>query len=459
MKKLVSSLCICAITLTSPVIATTVFADDYDQLIQQKNNEVAELRQQHQSVQAQIDQLTNDVSGINEQAADLILQQNQLGNEIADLEKEVKDLETRIEKRQSAIQNQARETQVNGKSDHFISVLLDSESFGDFVQRLHGMTTIVNANNQMIRQQQKDQAAVETKKNEAETKMTELQQMQGQLEAQKGELESKQADLNVLQTTLALQQANKESEKAALIAQKEAFEAEQSRIREEAKRVAARQQAAAEVQLMAPTTESSERTEHSSFASGSSETESSAQGESADLQGDSQEIPTTNDTSPVPTPDSSLDSSLTAASTEGNRNPDPQPAPSSKPTPPAPTPTSGNAGAAIVAEAYKHLTKPYVWGAKGPDSFDCSGFTRYVYLQVTGKDIGGWTVPQETAGTVISVRQAQPGDLLFWGAAGSTHHVAISLGGNQYIHAPRPGQSVSVGNTAYYTPSFAVRVN
>ena len=54
-------------------------------------------------------------------------------------------------------------------------------------------------------------------------------------------------------------------------------------------------------------------------------------------------------------------------------------------------------------------------------------FTRYVYLQVTGKDIGGWTVPQETAGTMISVSQAQAGDLLFWGAAGSTHHVAISL--------------------------------
>lgn len=44
-KKLASSLCICAIALTSPVIPTAVFADDYDQLIQQKNNEAAELKQ------------------------------------------------------------------------------------------------------------------------------------------------------------------------------------------------------------------------------------------------------------------------------------------------------------------------------------------------------------------------------------------------------------------------------
>jgi peptidoglycan hydrolase CwlO-like protein len=451
-KKLVTSVCICAITLISPVIPTTVFADEYDQLIQQKNNEVAELHQQYQSVQAQIVQLTNEVSGINEQAAELVLQQKTLVDEIADLEQEVTDLEARIEKRQVAIQNQARDTQVNGKSDHLISVLLDSESFGDFVQRLHGMTTIVSANNQMIQQQQADQAAVETKKNEAATKMAELQQMQGQLEAQKGELESKQADLNVMQTNLALQQATKETEKETLIAQKEAHEAEQARIREESERIAARQQAAAENQLVPTTTESSENSSISEV--GSSETEHSAQGESTDVQGDIQETPTSSETSSVPAPDSS---SPTASAS--NSNPDPQPAPVSKPTPPTPSAPSGNVGATIVAEAYKHLNKPYVWGAKGPDSFDCSGFTRYVYLQVTGKDIGGWTVAQETAGTVISVSQAQPGDLLFWGAAGSTNHVAISLGGNQYIHAPRPGQTVSVGNTAYYTPNFAVRVN
>lgn len=126
------------------------------------------------------------------------------------------------------------------------------------------------------------------------------------------------------------------------------------------------------------------------------------------------------------------------------------------PSTPAPAP-SGN-GSAIVAEAYKHIGKPYVWGAKGPNTFDCSGFTRYVYLQVTGRDIGGWTVPQEGAGTVIPVSQAQPGDLYFWGSRGSSYHVAIALGGGSYIHAPQPGESVKVGSVAYFAPSFAVRM-
>ncbi len=120
---------------------------------------------------------------------------------------------------------------------------------------------------------------------------------------------------------------------------------------------------------------------------------------------------------------------------------------------------ASSTGSAVVAEAMKHLGAPYVWGAKGPDSFDCSGFTHYVYQVATGKEIGGWTVPQESAGTQISVDQAQAGDLLFWGAPGATYHVAISLGNGQFIQAPAPGQSVSISSVADFAPSFAVRVN
>ncbi|MBL4998545.1 hypothetical protein CU014_2385 [Enterococcus xinjiangensis] len=123
---------------------------------------------------------------------------------------------------------------------------------------------------------------------------------------------------------------------------------------------------------------------------------------------------------------------------------------------PTPTPSGSVNGAAIVAEAYKYIGTPYVWGGKDPSGFDCSGFTHYVYLQVTGRDIGGWTVPQESAGTKISVSQAKAGDLLFWGSPGGTYHVAIALGGGQYIHAPQPGESVKVGSVQWFAPDFAV---
>ena len=115
---------------------------------------------------------------------------------------------------------------------------------------------------------------------------------------------------------------------------------------------------------------------------------------------------------------------------------------------------------AIVQEAYRHLGKPYVWGAKGPNAFDCSGLAYVVYANATGHNIGGWTGDQQYAGTQIPVSEAQPGDLLFWGAPTSvTTHVAIYIGNGQYIHAPQPGDVVKIGSISDFAPTFAVRVN
>ncbi|MEG1502615.1 MAG: NlpC/P60 family protein [Enterococcus sp.] len=121
---------------------------------------------------------------------------------------------------------------------------------------------------------------------------------------------------------------------------------------------------------------------------------------------------------------------------------------------------SNDVQTAIVQEAYRHLGKPYVWGAKGPNAFDCSGLAYFVYANATGHNIGGWTGDQQYAGTQIPVSEAQPGDLLFWGAPTSvTTHVAIYIGNGQYIHAPQPGDVVKIGNISDFTPTFAVRVS
>lgn len=124
----------------------------------------------------------------------------------------------------------------------------------------------------------------------------------------------------------------------------------------------------------------------------------------------------------------------------------------------APEQTTDSRGQQIVNEAEKYIGTPYVWGGKDTSGFDCSGLTQYVYKQVTGKDIGVWTVAQESSGTTIDVSQAQQGDLLFWGDQGSSYHVAISAGGDSYIHAPQPGENVKYGSTQYYAPDFGVRV-
>ena len=104
---------------------------------------------------------------------------------------------------------------------------------------------------------------------------------------------------------------------------------------------------------------------------------------------------------------------------------------------------------------------PYVWGGKTPAGFDCSGFVAYV-LNNSGRttNFPSYTVSEEAAVQQISVAQAQPGDLLFWGEHGATYHVGIYLGNNQFIAAPQPGDYVRI-QTLYsgWMPSFAGRVN
>lgn len=113
----------------------------------------------------------------------------------------------------------------------------------------------------------------------------------------------------------------------------------------------------------------------------------------------------------------------------------------------------------VVNIAMKYLGTPYVWGGRQPGGFDCSGFMQYIFREAYGKEIGPTTVPQESSGTTLSVNQAQPGDLLFYGAHGATYHVGLYIGNGQMIHAPKPGDSVKIENIKYFTPNFAVHVN
>ncbi|MGL5898172.1 MAG: C40 family peptidase, partial [Lactobacillaceae bacterium] len=113
----------------------------------------------------------------------------------------------------------------------------------------------------------------------------------------------------------------------------------------------------------------------------------------------------------------------------------------------------------LIITAKQQLGKPYVWDGKGPNSFDCSGLMQYIFKKVTGKNIGSWTVPQESSGVKVKLNQLQKGDLLFWGASGSSYHVALYLGNNTYIHALRPGTYIKIDQISNnFAPSFGVRI-
>ncbi|CEO30366.1 C40 family peptidase [Paraclostridium sordellii] len=118
--------------------------------------------------------------------------------------------------------------------------------------------------------------------------------------------------------------------------------------------------------------------------------------------------------------------------------------PAEKPAPPV---NNTNAASAVVNMAYSKLGSPYVWGAEGPNTFDCSGLTSYVFRNAAGVSLPRTSGSQYGVGTSVSKANLQPGDLVFFATGGGgISHVGIYVGGGQMIHAPQTGDVVKVSN-------------
>ncbi|MGL5750117.1 MAG: SH3 domain-containing protein [Paraclostridium sp.] len=112
---------------------------------------------------------------------------------------------------------------------------------------------------------------------------------------------------------------------------------------------------------------------------------------------------------------------------------------------------------AIVNTAKAQIGKPEVWGAEGPNSFDCSGLTYYIYKQ-NGISIPRTSVAQSNFGTTVSQSNLQPGDLLFYSTNGSgrVSHVGIYVGNGQMVHTSASNKSVVITsiNSSYWQNAY-----
>lgn len=86
---------------------------------------------------------------------------------------------------------------------------------------------------------------------------------------------------------------------------------------------------------------------------------------------------------------------------------------------------------------------PYSWGGAGPNRFDCSGLTMYVYKRAAGENLPHSSSAQVGRTKRISRAAARPGDLVFFHDGGGVYHVAIYAGHNTVWHAPGSGQHVT----------------
>lgn len=111
-------------------------------------------------------------------------------------------------------------------------------------------------------------------------------------------------------------------------------------------------------------------------------------------------------------------------------------------------------GATAVETAKKYIGCSYVYGASGPSSFDCSGFTSYVFKQ-HGISLNRTAAGQYSNGVAVSRNQLQPGDLVMFGKSG-INHVGIYIGGGQIVHAANKSRGVTTDtiNSGYYNNNY-----
>ena len=434
-KKLVAIALAGTILATSIVTPFTAQADEILTKIQQQETKISELDSKQSTAEENLSAITAEVDAAEQRAETLLANRVKTQDEIVALQEDIAELQVVIAQREEQLDEQARSVQVNGSNENYLNFIVASESFTDLVSRIDVVSKMVSANKELVEQQIADQKAVEDKKSKTEENLSKINAMAMELEQLKGDLQVKKIEQESAIAALAAEKATAESDRQMFLAQKE--EADQ-RAAAEAAAIAAAEAAAATVAA----TVAQASSEESSTAASSVDIASStvASSESAAPAQTVAAAPVVESAPVVSAPTAPVVSAPVVSA------------------PVVTAPTLSAPTGDVVSIAAKYIGVPYVWGGKTPSGFDCSGFTSYVFREAYGIEIGGYTVPQENSGTQIAVSSAQAGDLIFWGSRGATYHVAIYVGGGQYIHAPAPGQTVTYSSYNLSGASFAVRV-
>lgn len=114
---------------------------------------------------------------------------------------------------------------------------------------------------------------------------------------------------------------------------------------------------------------------------------------------------------------------------------------------------ASSVGNAVVAEAKRYVGKWYVYGAAGPNNFDCSGLTQYVFRKF-GVNLPHSAASQRYYGRAVAASQARAGDIVVFSEGGSWGHVGIYLGGGYMLDAPHSGAQVRIEKVWHDTVTY-----
>ncbi|ORI32151.1 hypothetical protein BLL61_03240 [Lacticaseibacillus casei] len=382
------------------VAATTVKADDDKSSLTAKNDA---LLKQIQTANEKTAKLSNDVSN---KALDIKNAEEKISAsqaKIASYNQQIVKAQVEVGKRKDNLKEQliSLQKQVGNSvtGNVYFDFVLNSNSLSDLVGRSLTVNKLSQASAEALQAVKDSQAKVKALQTEQEAKQETLVATKSQLESDKVKIESLKSDAEKsasdLQQTL---EANKDK-LAQLAASEDAAKA-----------------AAATAAVAATPSATSTSTASSSAASSSAAS-------------------------------SSANTSTTSASSSA----------SASQAPASNTSSVSVSGGSIASNAAKYIGVPYVYGGTSPSGFDCSGLIYYAAKEA-GINLPRTSQAQSTLGSYVSVSDLQAGDLVFWGGVGSAYHVGIYIGGGQYLHAPAPGQSVTIQSMAYFAPSFGRRL-
>jgi peptidoglycan DL-endopeptidase CwlO len=383
----------------SGVAATTVKADDDKSSLTAKNDA---LLKQIQTANEKTAKLSNDVSN---KALDIKNAEEKISAsqaKIASYNQQIVKAQVEVGKRKDNLKEQliSLQKQVGNSvtGNVYFDFVLNSNSLTDLVGRSLTVNKLSQASAEALQAVKDSQAKVKTLQTEQEAKQETLVATKSQLESDKAKIESLKSDAEKsasdLQQTL---EANKDK-LAQLAASEDAAKA-----------------AAATAAVAATPSASSTSTASSSAASSSVNTSTNTSTTSASSSASASQAPASNN------------SSVSVS------------------------------GGSIASNAAKYIGVPYVYGGTSPSGFDCSGLIYYAAKEA-GISLPRTSQAQSTLGSYVSVSDLKAGDLVFWGGVGSAYHVGIYIGGGQYLHAPAPGQSVTIQSMAYFAPSFGRRL-
>lgn len=369
--------------VTSSMIVTPVLAapsvDDLKKEKAAKQSEVSSLQSQ----------LTTLMGKVNTLESELI----QTGEDITKAQGDLEVAQEKEKEQYAAMKKRIKYMYEAGNDSEF-ETLVTSEDFTDLLSKAEYVQNVHSYDRKQL------QEYVETKQQISDLKDS-LEKDQKELESKQVEYEKQGDNLNNLITSKSAEVANLDSEiqAAAEAAAREAAERAAREAAEKAAKEAERQQAAASNNNAASTSNRNNTTSNRNNTTSSSTATSNRNNTTSSSSSAS-----------VATKPSNSSSSTTTSGTNAN-------------------------GGSIVSRAYSQLGKPYVWGACGPNSFDCSGFVSYCltgsYSRLgTTLTFMGWT----------RVSNPQPGDVVT-----TATHCGIYIGNGQMIHAPHTGDVVKVG--------------